>query len=138
MKKYLLIMFAAMLTISLSVSAQNRQGRQGNVNNNQQRQSMQMTAKDRVDMMAKQIELTDAQKADLEALFNKQDAKRTEDMAKMKEQSTTNRNEMRAKREEEMKQNQAEIEKIIGKEKAEKLNELRKNRMDNNRQGRKR
>ena len=139
MKKYLLFMFAAMLTVSLSVSAQNRQGKQGNLNNNQVRQSMQMTAKERVEWMAKTVELTDAQKAELEVLLKKQEEQRTADMAKMKElrnQTTANRDEMRAKREEVMKQNQAEIEKIIGKEKAEKLNELRKSRMDSNRQGR--
>lgn len=139
MEKYLLFMFAAMLTVSLSVSAQNRQGKQGNLNNNQVRQSMQMTAKERVEWMAKTVELTDAQKAELEVLLKKQEEQRTADMAKMKElrnQTTANRDEMRAKREEVMKQNQAEIEKIIGKEKAEKLNELRKSRMDSNRQGR--
>lgn len=139
MKKYFIIMFAVMMTLSLSLSAQNRQGRQGN----RDRQRVQMTAKDRVNWMAKEIELTDAQKAEIESLFKKQDAKRAEDMAKMREsrsQATANRDkmreEMRSKREAEMKVNQAELEKIIGKEKADKLNTARKKRIDSNRKDR--
>lgn len=141
MKKYLVFMFAAMLTISLSVSAQNRQGRQGNFNRD--RQSMQMTAKDRVEWIAKEVDLTDAQKAEVEELFKKQDAKRAEDMAKMREsreQSVANRDkmreEMREMRTKEMEKNQAELEKIIGKEKADKIKALRDTRQNINRQGR--
>ena len=129
MKKYLVFMFAAMLTVSLSVSAQNRQGRQGNFNRD--RQSMQMTAKDRVEWIAKEVDLTDAQKAEVEELFKKQDAKRAEDMAKMREsreQSVANRDkmreEMREMRTKEMEKNQAELEKIIGKEKADKIKKI--------------
>lgn len=141
MKKYLVFMFAAMLTVSLSVSAQNRQGRQGNFNRD--RQSMQMTAKDRVEWIAKEMDLTDAQKAEVEELFKKQDAKRAEDMAKMREsreQSVANRDkmreEMREMRTKEMEKNQAELEKIIGKEKADKIKALRDTRQNTNRQGR--
>lgn len=141
MKKYLVFMFAAMLTVSLSVSAQNRQGRQGNFNRD--RQSMQMTAKDRVEWIAKEVDLTDAQKAEVEELFKKQDAKRAEDMAKMREsreQSVANRDkmreEMREMRTKEMEKNQAELEKIIGKEKADKIKALRDTRQNINRQGR--
>lgn len=141
MKKYLVFMFAAMLTVSLSVSAQNRQGRQGNFNRD--RQSMQMTAKDRVEWIAKELDLTDAQKAEVEELFKKQDAKRAEDMAKMREsreQSVANRDkmreEMREMRTKEMEKNQAELEKIIGKENADKIKALRDTRQNINRQGR--
>lgn len=141
MKKYLVFMFAAMLTVSLSVSAQNRQGRQGNFNRD--RQSMQMTAKDRVEWIAKEVVLTDAQKAEVEELFKKQDAKRAEDMAKMREsreQSVANRDkmreEMREMRTKEMENNQAELEKIIGKENADKIKALRDTRQNINRQGR--
>lgn len=141
MKKYLVFMFAAMLTVSLSVSAQNRQGRQGNFNRD--RQSMQMTAKDRVEWIAKEVDLTDAQKAEVEELFKKQDAKRAEDMAKMREsreQSVANRDkmreEMREMRTKEMEKNQAELEKIIGKENADKIKALRDTRQNINRQGR--
>lgn len=139
MKKYLLIMFAAILTIGLPMQAQNRQGRQDRLDNNRGQQTMRMTAKERVEWMAKEIELTDVQKTEVEALLQKQDEKRAEDMAKMREQrnkSTSAREEMRSIREKEMKQNQAELEKIIGKEKSDKLNALRQSRINSNRQGR--
>lgn len=141
MKKYYLIVCAVMFTFSLSMSAQNRQGKQGN--GNRDRQTMQMTAKDRVEAMSKVIELTDAQKTEIEELYKKQDAKRAEDMAKMKEHRDKlsgdrdkMREEMRTMRDAEMKKNQEELEKIIGKEKSEKLDAIRKTRMSNNRQGR--
>lgn len=141
MKKYYLIVCAVMFTFSLSMSAQNRQGKQGN--GNRDRQTMQMTAKDRVEAISKVIELTDAQKTEIEELYKKQDAKRAEDMAKMKENRDKlsgdrdkMREEMRTMRDAEMKKNQEELEKIIGKEKSEKLDAIRKTRMSNNRQGR--
>ena len=65
--------------------------------------------------------------------MEKQDAKRTEQIAKFREQcnqKAVNREEMRSLREKEMKENQAELEKIIGKEKAEKWNSLRQNRQN--------
>lgn len=141
MKKYYLIVCAVMFTFSLSMSAQNRQGKQGN--GNRERQTMQMTAKDRVEAMSKVIELTDAQKTEIEELYKKQDAKRAEDIAKMRESRDKlsgdrdkMREEMRTMRDAEMKKNQEELEKIIGKEKSEKLDAIRKTRMSNNRQGR--
>lgn len=141
MKKYYLIVCAVMFTFSLSMSAQNRQGKQGN--GNRDRQTMQMTAKDRVEAMSKVIELTDAQKTEIEELYKKQDAKRAEDIAKMRESRDKlsgdrdkMREEMRTMRDAEMKKNQEELEKIIGKEKSEKLDAIRKTRMSNNRQGR--
>ena len=141
MKKYYLIVCAVMFTFSLSMSAQNRQGKQGN--GNRERQTMQMTAKDRVEAMSKVIELTDAQKTEIEELYKKQDAKRAEDIAKMREgraklsgDRDKMREEMRTMRDAEMKKNQEELEKIIGKEKSEKLDAIRKTRMSNNRQGR--
>lgn len=140
MKKYFLMAFALMLTFSLSMSAQNRQGRQ-RMNNDNHRQEMRMTAQDRAEWMAKELDLNDAQKAEVLALFEKQDVKRSEQMSKMREQrdrSTVNRDEMRSLREKEMKANQAELEKIIGKEKMEKLSELQKTRRESNRSGRNR
>lgn len=141
MKKYYLIVCAVMFTFSLSMSAQNRQGKQGN--GNRERQTMQMTAKDRVEAISKVIELTDAQKTEIEELYKKQDAKRAEDIAKMRESRDKlsgdrdkMREEMRTMRDAEMKKNQEELEKIIGKEKSEKLDAIRKTRMSNNRQGR--
>ena len=134
MKKYAMLMLAAMLTINLSISAQDGQKRQRS-NNNGPRQ--EMTAKDRAERMAKQLELTADQKEKVQALLEKQDTKRAEQMAKFREkgnEATANREEMRAAREKQMKENQAELEKIIGKEKAEKWNSLRQTRQGNPKQ----
>lgn len=137
MKKYAVLMVAAMLMIGMSVSAQNGQRGQRNNDSNRQRQAMSMTAKERADWMAKQLDLTADQKVKVEALYEKQDAKRKEQMEKFREQRekmTENRDntreEMRAQREKEMKENQAELESIIGKEKMEKLNSLRQSRQN--------
>ena len=118
MKKYAMFMVAAMLMIGMSVSAQNRQGQRQNRDNNRPRQEMRITAKERADQMAKQLELTADQKTKVLELLEKQDAKRTEQIAKFREQgnqNAANREEMRSLREKEMKENQAELEKIIGK-----------------------
>lgn len=129
MKKYAMLMLAAMLTLSLSISAQNGQRAQrGQRGNNAPRQ--EFTAKDRAERMTKQLELTADQKEKVQALFEKQDAKRAEQMAKFREKGNqnVNREEMRALRENQMKENQTELEKIIGKEKAEKWNSMRRER----------
>ena len=62
MKKYAMFMVAAMLMIGMSVSAQNRQGQRQNRDNNRPRQEMRITAKERADQMAKQLELNADQK----------------------------------------------------------------------------
>lgn len=147
MKKYAMFMLAAMLTIGLSVSAQNGQRKQRNHNDNRLRQEMRMTAKERAEWMAKQLELTADQTEKVQALLEKQDAKRIEQITKFREQreqAITNRDkkreEMHALRENEMKENRAELESIIGKEKMEKLNSLRESRQQRpqaDRQGKK-
>lgn len=135
MKKYAMFMLVTMLTIGLPISAQNGQRKQRVDDNSRMRQEMRMTAKERAEWMAKQLELTADQTAKVQALLEKQDAKRAEQMAKFREQReqvTTNREknreEMRTLREKEMKENQAELERIIGKEKMKKLNSLREPR----------
>ncbi len=145
MKKLILMMFAVMLTVSFTMTAQERQGRRNLNKDNRQRQEVRMDAKDRAEWMAKELNLTDVQKEQVKALFEEQDAKRNADVAKMREQrnqDVTNRDkareEMRTMREQEMKENQKNLEKIIGKENMEKLDSLRKERMSANRQGRKR
>ena len=143
MKKLFLMMFAVMLTVSFTMTAQERQGRRNFNNDNRQRQEVRMDAKERAEWMAKELNLTDAQKEQVKALFEEQDAKRTADVSKMREQRNqeiTDRDkaheEMRAMREQEMKENQENLEKIIGKENMEKLDNIRKERMSKNRQGR--
>ncbi len=135
MKKYALLMLAAMLTIGLPISAQNGQRKQRNRDDNRPRQEMRMTAKERAEWMTKQLELTADQTEKVQALLEKQDAKRAEQITKFREQREQaianrdkNREEMRALRESEAKANRAELEGIIGKEKMEKLDSLRGSR----------
>lgn len=133
MKKYAMVMLGVMLAIGLSVSAQDGQRRQRSGNDNRPRQEMRMTAKERTEWMAKQLELSADQTAKVQALMEKQDAlrvKQRETMKALREQGSTtdrdkNREEMRTLREKEVKEFDAELESIIGKEKMEKLNSIR-------------
>ena len=144
MKKYVFLAIAALLTISLSVSAQNTNGKQRNKDGQRGNREMKWTAKDRADMMDKQLDLTDAQVSKLQALFEKQDAKRVEQREAMKakrEQGTVadrdkNREEMKSLREKEMNDFKAEVESIIGKDKAEKWNALQKEQWEKRRNSR--
>lgn len=145
MRKIFLMVFAVMMTISFTMTAQNKQGRRNFNNDNRQRQEFRMNANDRAEWMAKELDLTDAQKTEVKALLEKQDAKRSEQIEKMRAERNqmsadrdAQREEMRANRESEMKKNQAELEKIIGSENMEKLKAIQTERRQSNRQGRRR
>ena len=97
--------------------------------------------------MAKQLELSDEQKAKVEALFEKQDALRAAQLKLQREKSEqvmqdreTRREEMAKLREKAMAENDAELETIIGKVKLEQWksyrNERQKRMQDANRSGR--
>ena len=88
---------------------------------------MKMTPKERADLMAKELDLTADQTAQVQALCEKQDAKRLEQVAEHRKQrelgrqnQDARRKEMREMRLKEVEKQQAELEKVIGKEKAEK------------------
>jgi len=85
-----------------------------------------VTPEKRAEFMAKQLELTDAEKAKVQALFEKQEVKakqRQEEMKKMRE-------EHRAKMDVERSVNQAELIKIIGKEKFQEMQSQRIARLE--------
>ena len=147
MKKYLFLVATILLTMSMTVSAQNNRrnldNRRGNMDNRRSERMMKMTPKQRADLMAKELDLTADQAAKVEALIEKQDAKRLEQVKEQRSERGTGtqnrdarRDEFRKMREKEMQAQQAELEKIIGKEKVEKWNELRKEVRDTNRAGR--
>ena len=150
MKKYLFLVATLLLIMSMTVSAQNNRrnldNRRGNVQNIENRRSermMKMTPKERADLMAKELDLTADQTAQVQALCEKQDAKRLEQVAEHRKQrelgrqnQDSRRKEMREMRLKEVEKQQAELEKVIGKEKAEKWNELRKDVRETNRAGR--
>ena len=128
MKKYLFLVATLLLTLSMTVSAQNRR----NENNRRTDRIMNMSPKERADLMAKELDLTVEQTTQVEALCEKQDAER---LVQVKEQRSgrgtgstnrdTRREEMRTARLKEVEKQNAELEKIIGKEKVEKWNKLR-------------
>ena len=97
-----------------------------------------LTAKKRAGFMAVEMELTDAQRDKLQALFEKQDKQRDEHMAEVKKL----REQEMAKAETIRKANDAELEKILGTEKfqqfkakqaerREKFNKMRQRRFGN-------
>ena len=104
---------------------------------------MRMSPKERVDLMTKELELTTQQAAQVLALTEKQEAERIAQVTenrKLRDSGSQNsearRKETREMREKQVKDHYAELEKIIGKEKLEKWNDLRQDVRDNNRAGR--
>ena len=141
MKKYLFLVATLLLTLSITVSAQNNNRR--NDNNRRTDRIMNMSPKERADLMAKELDLTVEQTAQVEALCEKQDAERlvqVEEHRSGRGTGSSNRDarreEMRVLRLKEVERHNAELEKIIGKEKLDKWNELRQDVRDTNREGR--
>lgn len=144
MKKTISLAMIAFFLMSFTILAQNNQG---NRTGRRAQAVQRWTAKDRAENMAKQLNLDDAQKAKVEALLEKQDAKRAEQMKLHREQRNqvmqdrdSRREAMRKLREEAVKENDIELEKIIGKEKMQQWKDYRgefqKRMRDNNRSGR--
>lgn len=135
MKKVALMALVAIFSLSFSLSAQDSTK---NKKQDSQRMPAEMrwTAKDRAENMDKQLNLSDEQKAKVEALFEQQDAKRKEQMAKQQEKRAEMTQDREARRAEMMElrskaiaENDAELEKIIGKEKMEQWKTYRDEQM---------
>lgn len=140
MKKYLFLVTALLLTMSMSLSAQNNNRQNDSRRNGQM---VRTTPQERVDLMAKELNLTADQKTKVLALIEKQDKERLEQIEKQREQRNTGvqnsearREEMRALRLKEVEKQNADLEKIIGKEKVAKWNESRRTTRESNRAGR--
>ena len=149
MKKHLFLVAALLLILSMSVSAQNYNNRRNtgnrrnNMNYNRSEQMMRMTPQERVDLMTKELNLTTKEASEVLALCEKHEAERIEEVNKHRSERGTGyanrdarRDEFREMRAEQMEKQFAELEKIIGKERAEKWNELRQDVRDSNREGR--
>lgn len=115
MKKYVMLALAAILSLGISTSAQDQQGR-GGQGREGGGQRMQFTPKDRAERLAKQLELTEDEKAKVLELFEKQEANREKIRKENQDVNTDWREKFQAQR----KVEDAELEKIIGKEKFEK------------------
>lgn len=135
MKKFTVLAIVAFLTISLSLSAQNNNTRRG------------WSAKERADLMTKELKLSAEQSDKVKALFEKLDEEQAKQMAEIRAKGNDLQNdreafrkkmqELRAKTQEE---NDAKVEAIIGKEKMKAWKDIRAKRQesmrDANRSGR--
>lgn len=126
MKKYGILVLAFAFIFSLTIAAQDQMPPQGG-----QRPEMrqgdrpQATPQMRADRLAKQLSLTDAEKAQVQALFEKQDANRKKNQGDVQK----SREEMKAQFDAERKVQDEELAKIIGTEKFEKYQAMRAERM---------
>lgn len=120
MKKYAMLFMVSIFMFSLSVDAQpatppqKRDGQKKELNSNEK---PQISAQKRAGHLAVDLELSDAQRAKVQLLFEKQDkirAERHAEMKKLKEQE-------KARFESERKAQDAEMEQIIGAEKFQQL-----------------
>lgn len=129
MKKYAMLALATIFTINLSVMAQGQTPDQkGNWGKNEMKhaQKPMVSAAERADKMAKNLGLSAEEKEKVQALFEKQDAKRQE----FKEKGEKIRTEVKTKMDAERKSNDEELAKIIGAEKFQKLQAMRTERME--------
>ena len=120
MKKYVLLVMASAFMFSMAVSAQDQapaQGRKGEKKEFKQGERPQLSPEKRAEKMAKELSLTDAQKAQVQALIEKQDAKRVQHLAEIKKI----REEQKARFVADRKSMDDELVSIIGKEKFEQL-----------------
>ena len=146
MKKYLFLVATILLTMSMSVSAQNNNNRVNNRRNNidyGRNELYRMTPKERVDLMTKELDLTAKEAAKVLDLCEKHEAKRIEQVRAHREQRGTGpydrdlrREEMWDLRDKEVAQHNLDLEKVIGKEKVAEWNEIRQDIRDYNRDGR--
>jgi hypothetical protein len=129
MKRYSILVLVIIFVFSLSSMAQDStpsQSHRGEKKELKRGEKPLLDPEKRAKKLAKELELSEAQKADVQALFVKQDAKRHEEMEKIEKL----RAEMRTKFEAQRKSNDEALAKIIGKEKFEKLQSMRSERLE--------
>lgn len=134
MKKGLLLALVAMFTLGFSLDAQqNPQRRRGD--GQAGAPGKRWNAKERVENMQKQLDLTAVEKEKVLALFEAQDAERAKQIEQQRakrdgqvQDREKRREEMQALREKEVAKNDAALEEIIGKDKMKKWKEYRETR----------
>ena len=127
MKRYALLALATVFMINVAVVAQNPtapQKKDIHQRGFKHAEKPQMSAQKRAGYLAVDLELTDAQRTKVQALFEKQDKIREQRMAEVKKM----REQEMAKIETERKAQEAEMEQIIGKEKFQQL-EMKRHQM---------
>lgn len=134
MKKFAGLLMIALFVFGMTVSAQEQTppARKGQMKEMRKGDHPMLTPEKRAEFITKELGLTDAEKAKVQALFEKQDAKMKAHQAEMEKI----REELKAKFEAERKAQDAELEKIIGKEKFQKHEALRAEREEKMKQRR--
>lgn len=128
MKKNLILMVGALFLISVASHAQNQKNvsdKEGTKKEMRQNAPQRMSAENRAEYWAKELNLTNEEKGKITELFKKQDETRMQQRADMQK----SREERQAFMENQRKANDAEMEKIIGKEKFQKYDSIRSERM---------
>ncbi|ADQ79668.1 hypothetical protein Palpr_1522 [Paludibacter propionicigenes WB4] len=116
MKKYAMVVMTTMLMVGFTTMAQNRppvKNMRGERTELKTQKREMATPEKRAERLAKELELNSTQTSDLKVFFEKQDAKRHEEMENLKKL----RAEMKAKKEAERKTDDAALAKILGPEK---------------------
>jgi periplasmic protein CpxP/Spy len=134
MKKYVKLALASVFFFSMSVMAQDQiqtPASNGTQNGMRQGPRQQVSAQVRAERMAKDLSLTDAEKAKVQEVYEKNDALFTKFRSEVSRESPDFREKFKALRDAQ----DAELEKIIGKEKFQawqKLQAERRQKMNNN------
>ena len=129
MKKYGLLVLASLFMISVAITAQDQtrpQGRKAENKELKQGERTQMTPQTKAERMAKELGLTDSERKKVQALFERQEVKRVQHQAEIDKQKARFREKFEAER----KAQDAELEKIIGKEKFQKMETKRAQQME--------
>ena len=125
MKKNVCLVMCMMFIMTFTLSAQQPRMNKAKTPQNCERRidnrKGHLTPQMRADRMATELGLTDAEKLKVKLLFEKEDANRVKRM----DENQGMRNEVRAKADGDRKSKDAELEKIIGKEKFQKMTEKR-------------
>ena len=128
MKKYGMLVLAVSFIFSMAVMAQDQmpQRGQGGARPEMRQGNRQMaTPQIRAERLAKELSLTDAEKTQVQALYEKQDAERQ----KLQADGQKSREEMKTQFDAQRKLMDENLEKIIGAEKMQKYQTLRAERM---------
>ena len=129
MRKYVLFVLAAVFMLSTAVVAQGQgQPKHNKGDKKEMRQEVKekITPEKRAEFMAKQLQLSDVEKAKVQALYEKQDAKAKQQMEEIKKL----KEEQKAKFEANRKAQEDELIKIIGNDKFRQLQSMRIARLE--------
>lgn len=121
-------MVGALFLISVASHAQNQKNvsdKEGTKKEMRQNAPQRMSAENRAEYWAKELNLTNEEKGKITELFKKQDETRMQQRSDMQK----SREERQAFMESQRKSNDAEMERIIGKEKFQKYDSIRSERM---------